>query len=99
RFMTRLFSRIAQPAAAAGLGWRLAAPALLAVLFVSSGLLAPASRAQSNQILPVSQVREGMQGYAYTIFAGDQIEKFDLEVIGVMTNFLRALQSIVFLQF
>ena len=25
-----------------------------------------------------------MQGYAYTIFAGDQVEKFDLEVIGIM---------------
>jgi len=29
-----------------------------------------------------------MQGYAYTIFAGDQVEKFDLEVIGVMRTSL-----------
>jgi hypothetical protein len=39
-----------------------------------------------------------MQGYAYTIFAGDQIEKFDLEVIGVMPNFLGPQQSIILVQ-
>lgn len=39
-----------------------------------------------------------MQGAAYTIFAGDQIEKFDLEVIGVMPNFLGPRQSIILVQ-
>jgi SpoIVB peptidase S55 len=53
---------------------------------------------QSNEILPLSQVQPGMQGYAYTIFAGDQIEKFDLEVIGVMPNFLGPRQSIILVQ-
>ena len=60
--------------------------------------LIPAAAAQSSQILPVSQVREGMQGYAYTIFAGDQVEKFDLEVIGVMPNFLGPRQTIILVQ-
>ncbi|HEY6944329.1 MAG TPA: hypothetical protein VI431_04245 [Candidatus Acidoferrum sp.] len=46
----------------------------------------------------MSQVRPGMQGYAYTIFAGDQIEKFDLEVIGVLDNFLGPKQSIILVQ-
>jgi hypothetical protein len=54
--------------------------------------------AQSNEILPLDQVRAGMQGYAYTIFAGDQVEKFDLEVIGVMPNFLGPRQSIILVQ-
>lgn len=53
---------------------------------------------QSPQILPLSEVRPGMQGYAYTIFAGDQIEKFDLEVIGVLDNFLGPKQSIILVQ-
>src|SRR5262249_29244384 len=53
---------------------------------------------QSAQILPVSQVREGMHGYAYTIFSGDQVEKFDLEVIGVMPNFMGPRQSIILVQ-
>jgi hypothetical protein len=51
-----------------------------------------------NETLPVDQVRPGMQGYAYTIFAGDQVEKFDLEVIGVMPNFLGPKQSIILVQ-
>lgn len=53
---------------------------------------------QSQETLPLSQVRPGMQGYAYTIFAGDQIEKFDLEVLGVLDNFLGPKQSIILIQ-
>jgi len=69
---------------------------LLAIAFAAA--LSPTLSAQSNDILPLSQVRPGMQGYAYTIFAGDQIEKFDLEVIGVMPNFLGPQQSIILVQ-
>src|SRR5712692_4239904 len=68
----------------------------LALLFAL--LLPIAATAQSNEILPLDQVRPGMQGYAYTIFAGDQVEKFDLEVIGVMPNFLGPRQSIILVQ-
>ncbi len=57
-----------------------------------------ASAQESNETLPLSQVRAGMQGYAYTIFAGDQVEKFDLEVIGVLDNFLGPRQSIILVQ-
>src|ERR1700680_3449855 len=74
---------------------------LLAILvFATSVFLAPYElRAQqSNELLPLSQVRPGMQGYAYTIFAGDEVEKFDLEVIGVMPNFLGPKQSIILVQ-
>src|SRR5467141_3147095 len=53
---------------------------------------------ESNEVLPLSQIRAGMQGYAYTIFAGDQVEKFDLEVIGVLDNFLGPKQSIILVQ-
>ncbi len=60
--------------------------------------LTPTVSAQSNEILPLSQVQPGMHGYAYTIFAGDQIEKFDLEVIGVMPNFLGPRQSIILIE-
>jgi len=75
-----------------------ATPRLLALTFAL--FLAPqAMRAQqSTEILPLSQVRAGMQGYAYTIFAGDQVEKFDLEVIGVLDNFLGPKQSIILVQ-
>ena len=67
-------------------------------LVLAIAILPVAAVAQSNEILPLDQVRAGMQGYAYTIFAGDQIEKFDLEVIGVMPNFLGPRQSIILVQ-
>jgi len=53
---------------------------------------------QSAETIPVEQVRAGMQGYAYTIFSGDQVEKFDLEVLGVMPNFLGPKQSIILVE-
>jgi hypothetical protein len=71
-------------------------------LLAFAGALSPAfpqsGPANSSEILPLDQVRPGMQGYAYTIFAGDQVEKFNLEVIGVMPNFLGPKQSIILVQ-
>jgi len=69
---------------------------LLAVLAVC--LFAPALLAADPDIFPLSQVQPGMKGEAYTIFAGDQIEKFDLVVIGVMPNFLAPKESIILVQ-
>ena len=74
----------------------------LTVLCFSSLLLGAfppvASCQDSNELLPVGQVHAGMQGYAYTIFAGDQVEKFDVEVLGVMPNFMGPKQSIILVQ-
>src|SRR5258705_1287306 len=76
---------------------------LLAMLLATASLLfggncSAQAPAPSHQTMPVDQVQPGMQGYAYTIFAGDQVEKFDLEVIGVMPNFLGPRQSIILVQ-
>jgi SpoIVB peptidase S55 len=72
--------------------------AIFAFAMLLWAALPPSLSAQSNEIIPVSQIQPGMQGYAYTIFAGDQIEKFDLEVIGVMPNFLGPRQSIILVE-
>ena len=48
--------------------------------------------------MPLADIRPGMEGYAYTIFAGDQVEKFDLVVLGVLDNFLGPRQSIILVQ-
>ena len=53
---------------------------------------------ESVAIIPLSEIRAGMQGYAYTIFEGDTVEKFDLQVIGIMPNFLGPKQSIILVQ-
>jgi hypothetical protein len=79
---------------------RIMALAMLLVivsLLLGSNCVAQAP-ATSNETMPVDQVQPGMQGYAYTIFAGDQVEKFDLEVLGVMPNFLGPKQSIILVQ-
>src|SRR5437588_3812395 len=78
-------------------------PRFLALVALLVGVcLIPVSRnlsaQQAPETLPLSQVKPGMQGYAYTIFAGDKIEKFDLEVIGVLENFLGPKQSIILVQ-
>src|SRR6202022_4336620 len=62
------------------------------------GAAAACRAQQSTEILPLSEVHPGMRGYAYTIFAGDQVEKFDLEVLGIMPNFLGPKQSIILVQ-
>jgi hypothetical protein len=70
----------------------------LLISAVIAGFPLAAAPQESNEILPLSQVREGMQGYAYTVFAGDQVEKFDLVVVGVMPNFLGPKQSIILVE-
>src|SRR3974390_1053595 len=65
------------------------------VLMAGSVLAGPP---ESTAIIPLSEVRPGMQGYAYTIFEGDAVEKFDLQVIGIMPNFLGPKQSIILVQ-
>src|SRR6267142_3548059 len=78
--------------------------ALLAMLLGTVGLFTVRSCAAQEQVpstgqtISVDEVRPGMQGYAFTIFAGDRVEKFDLEVMGVMPNFLGPKQSIILVQ-
>jgi hypothetical protein len=70
-------------------------------LFVTAIFLflgVPSLFAADPEIFPLSQIKPGMKGEALTIFAGDQIEKFDLVVIGVMPNFLAPKESIILVQ-
>ena len=39
-----------------------------------------------------------MRGVAYTIFAGDKIEPFDIEVVGILPNLMGPKQSIILVQ-
>src|SRR5258707_2027987 len=77
---------------------RIFASLTLAAALTVGGISPAPVRAQSNDFLPLDQVKPGMRWYAYTIFAGDQVEKFDLEVLGVMPNFLGPQQSIILVQ-
>jgi hypothetical protein len=69
------------------------------LVFLALCALPPlAAPQQPTETIPVDQIHAGMQGYAYTIFAGNQVEKFDLEVLGVMPNFLGPKQSIILVE-
>lgn len=74
---------------------------LLALIGLMLGsIAAPTLRAATDQppILPLEQVKPGMRGVAYTIFAGDKIEPFDVEVIGILPNLMGPKQSIILVQ-
>src|SRR6202034_1292124 len=61
----------------------------LSLAFMAVLLLAgprPARATDAPATIPVSEIKPGMKGVAYTIFEGDQVEKVDLEVIGVLHN-------------
>jgi SpoIVB peptidase S55 len=58
--------------------------AILAVTLIVGPRIA---RATDDPVtFPVSDVKPGLKGVVYTIFEGDQVEKVDLEVIGVLHN-------------
>src|ERR1017187_1559485 len=71
--------------------------AVLAALFLVA-MSAFAAPADSPEIMPLSQVKPGMKGVAYTIFSGDQIEKFDLVVLGILPDLLGPHESINLVQ-
>ena len=41
-----------------------------------------------SDTMPVSEIKPGMKGYGLTVFSGTQPEKFDIEVISTIRNFL-----------
>jgi len=42
------------------------------------------SAEDAKNIMPVSEVKRGMRGYGLTVFHGTKIEKFDVEILGVL---------------
>jgi hypothetical protein len=73
---------------------RFAAVAALLLVAIS----AFAAPADSPEIMPLNQIKPGMKGVAYTIFSGDQIEKFDLVVLGILPDLLGPHESIILVQ-
>jgi len=51
--------------------------------------------ARASEILPLDQIKPGMKGTARTIFAGDTIEPFELEVLGVLRNLVGPGQHVI----
>jgi hypothetical protein len=49
---------------------------------------APDVRPMLRDVFPVSQLKPGMRGYGLTVFKGTKIERFEVEVVGVLENAL-----------
>ncbi len=56
----------------------------LSLLFVCA--VAFASAVHAAERMPLSQVEKGMKGYGLSVFEGTTVEKFDVEILGVLHN-------------
>jgi len=68
---------------------------LLALFFVMAFGLSADERSTT---FPLDQVHRGLKGVAYTIFTGDEVEKVDLVVLGVLHNALGPKQDVILVQ-
>jgi hypothetical protein len=55
----------------------------LTVTLASAALAQPAASAEK---MPLSEVRKGMKGYGLTVFEGTEVERFEVEILGVLEN-------------
>ncbi|MFP4197994.1 MAG: SpoIVB peptidase S55 domain-containing protein [Halanaerobium sp.] len=53
---------------------------LIILILINTPVLA------SEDIMPLDEVEAGMTGYGKTVFSGDQIEKFEVEIIDILDN-------------
>src|SRR5712691_4721917 len=58
----------------------------LRILGISLSLLAVATVASAQATMPLCQIKTGMKGYGLTVFEGSKVEKFDVEIIGVLNR-------------
>src|SRR5262245_35885078 len=58
---------------------------ILAAAVVGAGALA-AAQTPSTRFLPSSEIKPGMVGVGRTVFAGDAIEEFRVNILGVLHN-------------
>lgn len=68
------------------LGKRKLAALGAALVLMGSCAVASSAAAEETVFMPVSEVREGMRGYAKTVVHGRDITTFDVDVMGVMKN-------------
>ena len=64
--------------------------------FLTSLLLTPCLMSQEGlELFPLSQVQPGLKGVGKTIFEGNKIEEFQVEVLGVLKNALAPKRDII----
>ena len=73
-------------------------PSLLLSCLLALCLAVPVFGAENPVIFPLSDIHTGMKGVAYTIFTGDQVEKMDVTVLGVLKNAMGPKQDIILVE-
>ena len=69
-------------------GWFIGAAALLGLAAAFPSTLARADgKSQRKDVMGVGELKRGMKGYGLTVFEGTKPERFDVEIIDVLTNF------------
>jgi hypothetical protein len=58
-------------------------------------VLSPAIRAAASPVFPLEEVRPGMEGVARTVFEGDAIEEFRVEILGILRNAIGPQQDMI----
>ena len=53
---------------------------------LSLTLMMLVAAAAAADTMPLSQIQKGMRGYGVTVFEGNKLEKFDVEILGVLHN-------------
>ena len=69
--------------------------ALLTTLSLQGEGLASRNRRQ-HDIMKIDEVRPGMRGHAVTVFSGEATDRFDIEVVDVIRNYLPRQDAILF---
>ena len=67
----------------------------LITLTVSAQYMPDAAPPAGLQILPISDIREGMRGIAKTVFHGAKSEEFNVEILGVIPNWIGPKQDMI----
>src|SRR5208282_92269 len=69
---------------------------LVSSLLIPSLFLVPVLRAQDDiKFFPLSEVRPGLKGVGRTIFQGDTITEFQVEILGVLRNAIAPKQDLI----
>lgn len=71
--------------------------AAAAVLVSASAFESPATaRSNAVETMPVSEIRPGMKGYALTVFSGQNTDRFEVEIVDTIPNYLPQQDAILF---
>ncbi|MBI4166651.1 MAG: hypothetical protein HY508_13050 [Acidobacteria bacterium] len=65
-------------------------------LFLAMGLAVPLVRAQDKvEFFPMEKVQPGLKGTGKTIFQGDKVEEFQVEILGVLKNAMAPKRDVI----